>query len=58
MAKKSFKLRNKNMSVNSTGIFAIVLSKDSKKDIEELCDQLEFETEAFLGMFQEQRISD
>jgi hypothetical protein len=58
MAKKSFKLRNKNMSVNSTGIFAIVLSKDSKKDIEEICDEIELQTEAFLSLFQEQIISD
>jgi len=57
MAKKSFKLRNKNMSLNSTGIFAIVLPKDSKEDIEEICDEIELRTEAFLSLFQEQRIS-
>ena len=57
MAKKSFKLRNKNMSLNSTGIFAIVLPKDSKEDIEEICDEIELRTEAFLSIFQEQRIS-
>jgi len=58
MAEKSFKLRNKDMSLNSTGIFAIVLPKDTKKDIEELCDEIELRTEAFLGLFQEQRFSD
>jgi len=57
MAKKSFKLKNKNMSLNSTGIFAIVLPKDSKEDIEEICDEIELRTEAFLSLFQEQRIS-
>ena len=58
MASRIVKLKNNKSFVNSTGIFAIVLPKDSKKDIEEICDEIELKTEEFLGIFQEQRIYD
>lgn len=55
MVKNSFKLRNKEMSVNSTGIFAIILPTDKELDIEDICDEVEAETNAFLSLFEEKK---
>ena len=55
MAKNSFKLRNREISVNSTGIFAIVYPTDKELDIEDICDEVEAETNAFLSLFEEKK---